>query len=243
GYYGGAGVTVLLNNCLANSNNVVASVSAANFTSALASEAIAAAFGLSLATSTEAAPPIPLPTTLAGTTVKGPDSLGVERLSPLFYVSPLQINYQIPPGLSPGGAVVTIINRAGTVSAGTALIDIIAPGLFSADASGQGFAAGSVLRVRADGSQIFEPVARFDPAQNRFVAAPIDFGPETDQLFLVLFGTGIRNRSSLFTVRARIGGRGMGGLSAGARGGFVGCDQVNIRVLGTPARRADSHVG
>ena len=163
-------------------------------------------------------------------------------LSPLFYVSPLQVNYQIPPGLSPGGAVVTIINGAGTVSAGTALIDIVTPGLFSADASGQGFAAGSVLRARADGSQIFEPVARFDPAQNRFVAAPIDFGPETDQLFLVLFGTGIRNRSSLFSVRVNVGGMEMEVLYAGPQVGFVGLDQVNVKLLRNLAGRGETEI-
>jgi uncharacterized protein (TIGR03437 family) len=223
-------VTVLLNSCLANGNNKVTSGSAANFGPTLASEAIAAAFGSALATSTQIASTVPLPTTIAGTSVKVRDSLGVERPAPLFFVSPLQVNYQIPPGLSPGGAVVTITNGAGTVSAGTAQLEQVAPALFSANANGVGIASAAVLRVRADGSQVFEPVARYDAAQNKFVSVPIDFGPETDQLFLVLYGTGIRGRSSQFSVRTTVGGTEVEVLYAGAQGGFVGLDQVNFKL-------------
>jgi len=38
------------------------------------------------------------------------------------------------------------------------------PGLFTANVSGQGVAAAVALRVKAGGSQVFEPVARFDAA-------------------------------------------------------------------------------
>lgn len=39
---------------------------------------------------------------------------------------------------------------------------MVAPALFTADASGRGLAAALVLRIKADNSQSFEPVARFD---------------------------------------------------------------------------------
>jgi uncharacterized protein (TIGR03437 family) len=91
-------------------------------------------------------------------------------------------------------------------------------------------AAATVLRVRADGTQVFEPVARFDAAQNRFVAAPIDLGPESEQVFLILFGTGFRQRSSLSATSLSIGGAGVEVLYAGAQGDFVGLDQVNARL-------------
>ncbi|MCI0363865.1 MAG: hypothetical protein L0219_08290, partial [Phycisphaerales bacterium] len=79
----------------------------------------------------------------------------------------------------------------------------------------------------------FEPVAQFDATQNKFVAIPIDLGPETDQVFLILFGTGLRFRSSLSAVNTQIGGP--NGVDAqvtfvGAQGGFVGLDQVNVRL-------------
>ncbi len=68
-------------------------VSAASFIGPVAaSEAIIAAFGTDLATSVEAATTLPLPTTLAGTTVKARDSAGNERPAPLFLVPPSQVN-------------------------------------------------------------------------------------------------------------------------------------------------------
>jgi len=45
------------------------------------------------------------------------------------------------------------------------------------------------LRVKSDGSQSFEPVVRFDAEKKQFVAAPIDLGPATDRVFLVMFAT------------------------------------------------------
>lgn len=82
-----------------------------------------------------------------------------------------------------------------------------------------------------------EPVARFDQALNRFVAVPIDLGPETDQVFLVLFGTGIRFRSALTGISLRIGGVSVPVLFAGEQGGFVGLDQVNAQLLRSLAGR------
>jgi hypothetical protein len=67
-------------------------------------------------------------------------------------------------------------------------------------------AAADALRVRADGSQSFESIARFDATQNQFVATPLDLGPETDRVFLLLFGTGIRFRSAPPAVGLKIGG-------------------------------------
>ncbi len=209
----------------------VASVSAASFSGAtLAGESIVAAFGTGLAVATQAAATLPLPTSLAGTTITVKDSAGAERLAPLFFVSPAQANYQMPPGTAPGSATVTIINRYGEVSAGTVRVEAVAPGLFAANANGQGVAAALALRVKADGSQSYEPVSRFDPTQNRFVSVPIDLGSETDQVFLILFGTGARFRSSLLTVSARIGGVDAPVLFVGAQGDFVGLDQINLQV-------------
>ncbi|MGH9835869.1 MAG: YCF48-related protein, partial [Blastocatellia bacterium] len=221
----------------------LASVSAASFLGAeLAAESIVAAFGQNLATTTQVAPGVPLPTELAGTTVKVRDSAGVTRLAGvwnaasverpagLFFVAPTQVNYQIPPGTAAGAATVTITSGAGAVSAGTVNIASVAPGLFTANASGQGVAAAVVFRRRADGSESFEPVARFDQAQNRFVPVPIDLGPETDQVFLILYGVGFRFRSSLSATTVTIGGVSSEVLFAGDAPGFVGLDQSNVRL-------------
>lgn len=143
-----------------------------------------------LATATIAANTLPLPTEIAGTTVKIKDSAGTERLAPLFYVSPTQINYQIPSGTAPGAASVTITSGGGSVSSGVVLIKPVAPSLFAANGNGQGVAAALALRVKADGSRTYEEVVQRDAAQKKFVALPIDLGPQSDQVYLVLFGTG-----------------------------------------------------
>jgi uncharacterized protein (TIGR03437 family) len=118
----------------------------------------------------------------------------------------------------------------------------VAPGIFTADASGKGLAAASVLRIRVDGSQRFERVAQYDPSQNRFVALPIDLSNETDQVFLVLYGTGVRYLSSLGAVKAMIGGGDSQVLFAGAQGFFVGLDQLNIRLSRSLAGRGEVDV-
>ncbi len=162
-------------------SETVTSVSAASYrVMGLASEAIISSFGARLATATQTATTIPLPTSLAGTTMKVKDSAGVERLAPLIFVSPTQVNYQIPQGTAAGAATVTITSGDGTVSTGVALVKAVAPSQFAAHGNGQGVAAALALRIKADGSQSYELVAQFDAAQNRFVARPLDLGPETD---------------------------------------------------------------
>ncbi len=135
-----------------------------------------------------------------------------------------------------------VTNGAGPVASGAATIANVAPGLFSANSSGQGVAAALVLRIKADGSQSFEPVAQFDAAQNRFAPAPIDLGPATDRVFLVLFGTGLRFRSSLSAVSCTIGGTASEVLFAGAVPEFVGLDQVNVHVPRSLAGRGEVDV-
>jgi len=218
----------------------VTTVSAASFLGqALASESIAAAFGQNLASGVEVATVLPLPTQLVGTTVKVRDSGSMERLAPLFFVSPFQVNYKIPPGAASGAATVTITSGDGSVSMGAYNIATVAPGLFSAAASGEGLASAVVLRVKADGAQSYEPVARYDLSQNKFVAAPIDLGPETDQVYLLLFGTGWRFRSALPAVTVKLGGMNAEVFYAGSQGGFAGLDQINLRIPRSLARRGE----
>ncbi len=210
-------------------SGMVASVSAANYSSmGLASESIAAGYGAGLAVTTLSANVLPLPTQLAGTTVKVKDSAGAERLAPLFFVSPTQVNYQIPSRTTAGAATVTITSPDGSVSTGVALMHTVAPSLFTFNQSGYGVAAAVALRIKADGTRSYEEVTQFDAAQNTFVARPIDLGPEGDQVFLILFGTGIRFRTSLSAVIATIGGVYAEVSFAGPQPDFAGLDQVNI---------------
>ncbi|MCG3163502.1 MAG: hypothetical protein JMDDDDMK_04929 [Acidobacteria bacterium] len=223
---------------LRSSTPPISSVSAASFAGTeLAGESIVAAFGDKLSTGVQTATSIPLPTTLAGTSVKIRDSLGAERSAPLFFAAPSQINLQIPAGTVNGPATIIVTSGDSTVSTGTMNITTIAPGLFTANASGQDVAAAVALRLKSDGTQIYEPVARFDSGQNKFVPAPIDLGASSDQMFLILYGTGFRYRSSLTAVTATVGGTSVEMLYAGPVDGFVGLDQSNIRIPRTLAGR------
>lgn len=221
----------------------VVSVSAASFASAeLAPESIIAAFGDKLATQISSSNLIPLPTTLGGTTVRIRDNVGTERLAPLFFVAPTQINYLVPTGTSPGPAVITVVSGDGTISIGTLNVATVAPGFFTTNANGQGLASAVALRVKADGQLVYEPISRFDTASSRYVAVPIDLGPPTEQVFLVAYGTGWRFRNSLTAVNAAIGGTASDVLFAGTAEGFVGLDQCNIRIPRVLAGRGEVNV-
>jgi uncharacterized protein (TIGR03437 family) len=221
----------------------VASVSAASFAQGeVAAESIVAAFGSRLATATEAAKTLPLPTELANTKVSVRDSAGAVRDAPLFFVSPAQVNYLVPAGTANGAATVTITSGDGRISIGNAQIGAVGPGLFAANADGRGVAAANVLRVRADNSQTYEAAAVFDAAQNRFVARAIDLGPEGDRVFLIFFGTGLRFRSALSAVTVKIGGVDAVVSFAGAQGDFAGLDQVNALLPLSLAGRGEVEV-
>jgi uncharacterized protein (TIGR03437 family) len=184
--------------------------------------------GRNLATVTQVAGILPLPTEIAGTRVKVRDSAGIERLAPLFFVSAGQVNYQVPPGTATGMATVQIVTGTETVGQGEVPISATSPGIFTANSSGVGVPAAQLLRVKPDGTQIPDIVADFDSTLNRFVPHPIDLGPANDTVFLILFGTGIRFLGSLSAMTVTIGGTSAQVQYAGPQGVYVGQDQVNL---------------
>jgi uncharacterized protein (TIGR03437 family) len=108
---------------------------------------------------------------------------------------------------------------------------MVAPGLFTANSDGLGAPAAFALRVR-DGriEPDLETVAQYDAAQGRFVPRPIDLGPGNEQVFLILFGTGLRYHSGLPAVSAKIAGMETYVQYAGTQGDFAGLDQVNVQL-------------
>ena len=93
--------------------------------SSLASGMLASVYGTQLSPATQAAPKIPLPLTLAGV------SATVNGISaPVLYVSPGQINIQIPYEVGTGPAVLGI-NNNGKVASYPISIDTAAPGLWT----------------------------------------------------------------------------------------------------------------
>ena len=218
------------------STTFLSSVSAASLALGLvAPESIVTGFGEKLAAATGTTASLPLPTVLAGSTIIVKDDAGSERPAALFYCSPDQINYLIPPGTVPGEATASVLRNGVAVATGKVQVALVAPALFAANANGMGTASALVLRVQADGMQTYEPVARFEPdpkgpRPKSFVPEPIDLGPPDEQVFLILFGTGIRHRSSLAAVTATVGGLPTDVLFAGPQGQFAGVDQVNLRL-------------
>lgn len=208
---------------------VVTSVSAASFQGQeLAQESIIAAFGINLATKVEIATATPLPTTLAGTTVKVRDSAGVERNAPLFFVAPSQVNYQMPPGTATGPATVTVISGDNKISLGTIQVASVAPALFTASASGTGAPAANVLRFRNGVQSAVESAANLDSSPKQ-----IDLGPEGDLVYLVLYGGGVRLRTKPENISINLGGIVKTLNPALYEDGvksdqFVGLDQVNV---------------
>jgi uncharacterized protein (TIGR03437 family) len=211
------------------SSSPVISVPATYFrVTALAPESIVAAFGVAMATTEQSAQSLPLPNDMAGTSVIVKDSSGVERPAPLFYISPTQINYLVPKDTQSGEATVTVFNGYGSSSTGKIYITAVSPGIFTADSSGGGLAAALVCRIKPGARDcIYEPVAEFNRELNKFVATPIDLSLPGDQVFLALFGSGIRFRSDLSTVSAAVGGTSVEVYYAGPQG-YEGLDQLNL---------------
>jgi uncharacterized protein (TIGR03437 family) len=120
---------------------------------ALAAGSIATMFGQNLASGTALAENYPLPTVLSGASVT---VNGIP--APLFYVSPTQINFQVPYATIPevyqqqtyGHVTVVANNGGGASDPFTADTLNSSPGIFTIGATGCG--QGAVLNVNSDGT-------------------------------------------------------------------------------------------
>ena len=230
---------LVLASALAYGATPVTVVSSASGTAPVAPSAIVEAFGSDLATGVQLTPSSTWPLSLGGTTVSVKDSGGVARAAAIDFVSPLQVNFQIPPQTAAGAATVTISSADGTTSTGTVQIAEIAPGIYSANANGKGAAAAIVVEVAADGTQSSSLPFTCGTTPLSCVPAPITVNSGSAETVLELYGTGIRNVSSLAGVTCVIGGTPVQVLFAGAQGGYQGLDQVNVVI---PASLANQGV-
>lgn len=195
GLYQGEGIATPLARVGDEQPPELVSLSGASYSSdvGFAPESFVTAFGQNLASDTFV--DSNLPTALGGVEVRITDSMGQEQDAGLYVVSPTQINYLIPEGVASGMATVEVIRDGEVIATEMILIAAVSPGLFSADASGTGIAAAVFLRVDPDGTRTDGLI--FDGS---LMGIPLDFGPEGAELYVFLFGTGMRNFSGEVTV-------------------------------------------
>jgi uncharacterized protein (TIGR03437 family) len=169
---------------------------------------------------------------LGGDTVTVTGADGKSLPAELYYVSPQQVNYVIPPGVPPGLATVKIIAAGGVAATGQIDIEPVEPALFTVGAGN--LAAAYITRVNQNGQQSFQPVYGIDSNGN-YLPAPIDLTSATDTLYLSIFGTGIRNVGALSAVVATLGATANAQVTyAGPQGSYDGLDQVNILLPSGP---------
>ena len=193
-----------------------------------------AGVGGKLATGTGGATQLPLGTTWEGAQVQLTDSKGNVSLAPLLYVSPGQINYQIPSsGVAAGMVNVAVLNGATTVGTGVVEIASLAPTIFTANGTGQGVPAAQIQRVHPDGSYDYEDVFTYDSSQGEWVPSLIAF--DRDNLYLLLYGTGFDAASGASGTNVTVGTTSTTVLFSGAQGQFAGLDQIVAQLPGSLA--------
>jgi uncharacterized protein (TIGR03437 family) len=190
----------------------VVHVSAADYTEeALAPGAVAAAFG---------------PGLIADSSIVLTDSTGGQSTASVVSSGAGQMTYLLPDGLAPGPVTAAITTPDGQQFTDPLYVHAFASSLFAVNLDR--LAAAWVTRMRADGSMSAEPVYQLDSQTQTLIPAPIALGPETDQLYLNLLGTGIRNRPSLDSLQIVLGGRRLPVLDAGAVPSLAGVDQIKV---------------
>jgi uncharacterized protein (TIGR03437 family) len=172
----------------------------------------------------------PWESSLLGTSVRVKDSAGTERTAQLVYVFPDFLSFLIPVGSANGAATVDVVRNGSVVARGNITIGAVSPGLFTANSSGQGVASAIAIHVKPDNSQPYEDIFTCPAGAGSCVAKALDLGPANEKLILLIFGTGIRGRSSQNAVTATAGGKTLTVEYAGAQGTIDGLDQINLAI-------------
>lgn len=155
------------------------------------------------------------------------DAQGTPRAAHLLYVSPSQINFEIPEGTAAAGvASVTITGQGGVAQKVSVPVQAVAPAFFVLTGlNANRTAIGVVDLVAADGRQSFQPT--FTKSGNETVVSPIHLSGAS-AAYLSIYGSGLRGANGAAT--ATVDGQGAAVTYVGPAPGFVGLDQVNIRI-------------
>lgn len=179
-----------------------------------------------------------LPTAFDGTSVSIVDSAGKTSVAPLFYVSPNEVDFQVPATVAPGSANVIVAVNGATQTASNVQILAVAPALFTLNNSG--LAAAYALRVSANGTQTVQQV--YSQNNSGLVSPnPINMGSSTDTVYLVLYGTGF-DTAGASGVTVTVNGVNAPVLYAGPGGGYAGLDQVNVQLPASLAGEGNVNV-
>ncbi len=217
------GVTNNANVSSAATGTLISSASAASYFPKVAPDSLVTAFWNNPSVSTTVAPAT-WPTALGGVSVSITDSAGVTRLAPIYYVAATQLSFEIPDGTAPGVATVAIPGFTGGLQ-----IDTLAPSLYSANSNGQGVAAATAALYSTDGT--VTPQTLFQcPTGGTCTASPMNLGNPADQLYVLLYGTGLRNFSSMQNVKVTIGGVLATVAYLGVQSQYPALDQMNVIV-------------
>ena len=200
-------------------------VSAASGTAIVAPQSLATLLVATPASPTEATPP--WPNTLDGIILQVQDNTGWSYQAPLLYVSPTQINFQVPAETAAGEATLTIGTHNGPIQAGSVQIDAVAPALFMASPNTQIPAATSIL-VKPSGDIVSIPVFTC-AGEGACQLAPIPLSTADGPIYLSFYATGFRGASS-DNVTCTINNSAVPVLYAGPQA-TPGVDQINVRLL------------
>ncbi len=206
--------------------------SAASGGSSVAAGSIVSLYGANLSSGVQQAGGAVLPQSLGGVAVQvsGPD--GISRNAGLSYVGPGQINLVLPPDTPPGLA--TFVVAGPTTKTGAATVVTVGPALFSMSSNGAGVAAATAVRVTA-GLQTSVPVFACQAGACNGVPIAVNGDP----VFVSLYATGIRNRTTLANATVQAGGLVVPVSYAGPQPQFAGLDQVNFQLPASLARRGE----
>ena len=206
-------------------STVVGSSAAA--VSVVAPGSLGSIYGANLASTTASAGSLPLSTSLGGVSVTVKDAAGNSALASMVYVSPGQVNFVLPAGLAEGVATFTIGNGGSAVT-GIGAVGQVGPTMFSMTGTGTGPVAATGVRVSGNPS-VSSALNLFNCNSAPCQALPIDV-TGNGTVYLTLYGTGIRNRSSLDNVLVTVNGISLPVLFAGAQPSFPGLDQINVQL-------------
>ena len=153
------------------------------------------------------------------------DASGIERPVEVTFSGPGQLNAVLSGELMAGDAKF-VVRREGWPAVEVPLrLAAIGPGVFTLNPDG--LVAASLVRSKPDLTQIWEPVFQVD-ADGNIGPKPIVFGADGDYLSLVIYGTGVRGRSSTGMVTVHIGELILPVSYAGPQLQYRGLDQVNV---------------